>query len=100
MANKDGWHIVYGQNVYVENGKVVLGTTKDENNSEVTCYPYEYNKEHDCWVNISREVTLTAYRAGYKKGTKCMKWTIGGNFPPFGTGSEKLEGDPSFFVLL
>ena len=28
MANKDGWHIVYGQNVYVENGKVVLGTTK------------------------------------------------------------------------
>lgn len=39
MANKDGWHIVYGQNVYVENGKVVLGTTKDENNSEVTCYP-------------------------------------------------------------
>ena len=73
MANKDGWHIVYGQNVYVENGKVILGTRKDKNNSEVTCYPYEYNKDQDCWVNISREVTLSAYRAGYKRGTKCMK---------------------------
>ena len=41
--------------------------------TEVTCYPYEYNKDHDCWVNISRKVTLTAYRAGYKRGTKCMK---------------------------
>ena len=33
MANKDGWHIVYGQNVYVEDGKVVLGTTKHEKNT-------------------------------------------------------------------
>ena len=37
MTDKDGWHIVYGKNVYVENGKVVFGTTKGENNSEVTC---------------------------------------------------------------
>lgn len=48
MTDKDGWHIVYGKNVYVENGKVVFGTTKGENNSEVTCYPYEYNKDLDC----------------------------------------------------
>ena len=73
MAVKDGWHVVYGKNVYVENGKVVYGTTKDKNNSEVTCYPYEYNKDLDCWVNISGEVTLSAYRAGYKRGTKCMR---------------------------
>ena len=73
MANKDGWHIVYGKNVYVENGKVVLGTTKGENDSEVTCYPYEYNENLDCWINMSRKVTLSAYRAGYKRGTKCMK---------------------------
>jgi ORF55 len=73
MTDKDGWHIVYGKNVYVENGKVVFGTTKGENDSEVTCYPYEYNKDLDCWVNISGEVTLSAYRAGYKRGTKCMK---------------------------
>ena len=73
MADKDGWHVVYGKNVYVENGKVAYGTTKGENNSEVTCYPYEYNKDLDCWVNISGEVILSAYRAGYKRGTKCMK---------------------------
>lgn len=49
---KDGWHEVYGEDVYVENGKVVRGVKKGENNSEVT---------------------LSAYRAGRKRGTKCMK---------------------------
>lgn len=73
MAHKDGWHVVYGKNVYVENGKVVFGTTKDYNNCEVTCYPYKYNKDSNCWVNISGEVTLTAFREGCKRGTKCMK---------------------------
>lgn len=70
---KDGWHVVYGENVFVENGKVTRGVSKDMNGSEVTCYPYEYSKELDCWVNISGKVTLSSYRAGYKKGTKCMK---------------------------
>lgn len=70
---KDGWHTVCGTSVFVENGKVIYGTTKDHNNSEVTCYPYEYNKDHNCWVNISGKVTLSAYRAGYNRGTKCMK---------------------------
>ena len=73
MANKDGWHIVYGQKVYVENGKVVRGVIKGADGSEVTCYPYEYNKDLDCWVNVFGEVTLTTYRAGYKRGTKCMR---------------------------
>ena len=31
---KDGWHKVYGEDVYVENGKVVRGVTKDVNGSE------------------------------------------------------------------
>jgi hypothetical protein len=70
---KDGWHVVYNEDVYVENGKVVRGVTKDYNGSEVTSYPYEYNKDYNCWVNISGEVTLSAYRAGRKRGTKCMK---------------------------
>lgn len=70
---KDGWHVVYGESVYVENGKVVRGVTKDHNGSEVTCYPYEYNKDNDFWVNISGKVTLSSYRSGRKKGTKCMK---------------------------
>ena len=50
---KDGWHTVYGKSVFVENGKIIYGVTKDGNNSEITCYPYEYNKELDCWVNVS-----------------------------------------------
>lgn len=70
---KDGWHVVYGENVYVENGKVTHGVSKDMNDSEVTCYPYEYSKEHNCWINISGKVTLASYRHGRKKGTKCMK---------------------------
>jgi hypothetical protein len=70
---KDGWHVVYGEDVYVENGKVVRGVKKGENNSEVTSYPYEYNKDQDCWVNVSGKITLSSYRSGRKKGTKCMK---------------------------
>lgn len=70
---KDGWHTVYGKSVFVENGKIIYGVTKDGNNSEVTCYPYEYNKDYNCWVNISGKVTLSAYRVGYNRGTKCMK---------------------------
>ena len=70
---KDGWHVVYGENVYVENEKVIRGIKKDGNNSEVTCYPYEYNKDQDWWVNVSGKVTLSSYRSGRKKGTKCMK---------------------------
>lgn len=26
---KDGWHVVYGESVYVENGKVTHGVKKD-----------------------------------------------------------------------
>lgn len=36
---KDGWHKVYGEDVYVENRKVVRGVTKDANGSEKTCHP-------------------------------------------------------------
>lgn len=44
---KDGWHNVYGEDVYVENGKVVRGVTKDASGSEKTCHPYKYSKDHD-----------------------------------------------------
>lgn len=30
---KDGWHVVYGENVFVENGKVTRGVSKDMNGS-------------------------------------------------------------------
>lgn len=70
---KDGWHKVYGEDVYIENGKVVRGVTKDANGSEKTCYPYKYSKDHDSWINISGEATLSSYRTGYKKGITRMK---------------------------
>ena len=70
---KDGWHKVYGVSVFVEGGKVIRGVTKDHNGSKVTTYPYEYSKDHDCWINISGEVSLSSYRSGYKRGTKLMK---------------------------
>lgn len=65
---KNGWYKVYSDDVYVEDGKVIRGVR-----SGVTCYPYEYSKTDDCWVNVSGKATLSAYRTGRKKGTKCMK---------------------------
>lgn len=37
MKVKDGWHRVYGHDVYVEDGRVLRGTTTDGQN---TTYPY------------------------------------------------------------
>lgn len=64
---KDGWYKVYGDEVYVEDGKVVRGVR-----SGVTCYPYEKTKD-GAWRNISGEITLSAFRSGYKRGTKILK---------------------------
>lgn len=64
---KDGWHKVHEKDVYVENGKVVRGVTKDANNSEVTCYPYEYSEDHGCWINISGEVLYQLIEQATKK---------------------------------
>lgn len=63
---KDGWHIVYGRDVYVENGKVMKGLKKDHNNSLVTAYPYI--RRNGGWDNITG-VKLEVFRSGVKRGT-------------------------------
>jgi len=61
---KDGWHIVYGYRVYVENGRVLRGTKKDINGNDVTAWPYECNVEGGC-DNISG-VKIETFRRGVK----------------------------------
>lgn len=68
---KDGWHNFYDKLIYVENEKVIRATIKD-NGNYITCYPYEKTKD-GAWRNISGEVTLSAFRSGYKRGTKILK---------------------------
>ena len=38
---KDGWHIVKGWNVWVENNKILHGTDR---NHKITVYPYHSTK--------------------------------------------------------
>ena len=59
---KNGWHKVFGDDVYIEDGKVIRGLKSGK-----TCYPYEYSKKDDSWINVSGKVTLSAYRSGRKK---------------------------------
>lgn len=68
---KDGWHKFYDKWIYAENEKVIRATIKDSGNY-ITCYPYEKTKD-DAWRNISGKVTLSAFRSGYKRGTKILK---------------------------
>ena len=64
---KDGWHKVYGEDVYVENGKVVRGVTKDVNGSEKTCYPYKYSKDHDSGLTFLGKQLLLLIEQVIKK---------------------------------
>lgn len=51
---KDGWHIVKGFNVYVENNCIIYGVSE---NHEKTLYPYKdiFRLKGGCsgWVNVS-----------------------------------------------
>lgn len=63
---KDGWHVVCGYEVYVEDGKIVRGM-KNHGSSKVAAYVYRRCKTGG-W-NISYQVTPSAFRSGYKRGT-------------------------------
>lgn len=41
MKIKDGWHIIKGYEVYVENGRVIRGVKEDINGGEIPAYPYK-----------------------------------------------------------
>lgn len=46
---EDGWTTINGQDVLIENGLIVRGTT-GEGTSYRPVYPYKYNKSLDSWV--------------------------------------------------
>lgn len=63
---KDGWHVVCGYEVYVKDGKIVRGM-KNQGFGKVAAYVYRRCKTGG-W-NISYQVTPSAFRSGYKRGT-------------------------------
>ena len=58
----DGWYMVYGYPVYVEDGKVKRAISKG-----VPAYPYRACK-YGGWV-IDTNMSLDALRAGLSRGT-------------------------------
>ena len=60
---KDGWHIVSGYQVYVENGLVVRGIKHDSNGSLVPAYPYKFSEKYNCY--IIGTPTVSAFRKGW-----------------------------------
>lgn len=65
MVN-DGWHMVYGYPVYVEDGKVKRAVSNG-----VPAYHYRASK-YGCWV-IDTHMTLDALRAGMSRETVTIK---------------------------
>ena len=59
---KDGWHKVYGYDVYVEDGMVKRAITNG-----VTAYPYRSSKNGG-W-DLDTYMSLDALRAGLSRGT-------------------------------
>ena len=62
---KDGWHLIYGYRIYVENNRVmrgILGTGYRQ------CSAYPYRRSGSGW-NQCCGVTVSAFRAGVARGT-------------------------------
>lgn len=68
----DGWHTVYGMDVFVEDGRIVRGVIIGRDGSRVTAYPYRYDREAGNWVNQAGRVTLNAFRKGYPRIWRMM----------------------------
>lgn len=56
---KDGWHVMAGVDVYVENGMVVRGITKDWSQP---LYIYKFDKKMNVYTNIIVPVSTFARR--------------------------------------
>ena len=63
---KDGWHVVYGRDVYVEDGRVRRGLSHD---GQRTVYPYRATKGG--WVR-EYSPTVCAFRAGLRRSTMAL----------------------------
>lgn len=63
---KDGWHVVSGYNVYVENGKVLRGTLGEG----ITLRPaYIYRASRYGGWDKEEAVTVGAFRSAVNRGT-------------------------------
>lgn len=60
----DGWHNAFGVRILIEDGKVIAGVW----NNRPLC-PYRKNRRDGGWDNVSGEITLAAYRAGWYRDT-------------------------------
>ena len=67
----NGWRIVSGYEVYVENGKILRGVKQDSNGGRVPAYPYRQARGGG-WDIISG-ISLAAFRAAARRGTMEMK---------------------------
>lgn len=70
-ALRDGWHMVAGWEVYVEDGRILRGVMEDCNGSRVTCYPMRRDRR-EMWGWDWCEPTPSAFRAGLARGTVRM----------------------------
>ena len=69
---KDGWHTVKGYEVYVYEGKVIRGKKYDFNGQELPSYPYKYLDDYNSYVNVSGQLSFSAFRSCLSRGTVKM----------------------------
>lgn len=66
--NKDGWHTILGNRVYVEQGKVIRAVVQDSNGSLVPAWPY-WPSKYGGWDNCSGLLSVSAFRRRVKNDT-------------------------------
>lgn len=67
---KDGWHIILGYDVYIENNKVLRGTL-GEGIAYRPAYPYKWDKTHRCWIK-NTGVSINSFRNSVKRESMVM----------------------------
>lgn len=61
---KDGWHVINGYNVYVEDGFIIRGVSHDQSKAV-----YVYRALKTGGYGKETKITPAAFRAGVKRGT-------------------------------
>lgn len=64
---KDGWHTICGWRVFVDDDRVIMGTSGTDLKQK-PIYPYRYSKTENCWVNAA-PISVAAFRTGIRRGT-------------------------------
>lgn len=64
---KDGWHVICGFDVYIENDRIVRGTL-GAGTSYRAAYPYKQYKNMRGWHNVSGTISANAFRYGVNRG--------------------------------